>query len=426
MDHSITESLMPGQEITPAEIDRLYAEQKRNKERLQSLVNVFQYDAVNSQALLDFALNEAIVITSSRYGYIYYYEEKSRQFILNSWSNGVMDACSIVNPQTLYQLDKTGVWGEAVRQRKPIIINDFSAPHPDKRGYPEGHVKLTSFMTVPLFDKGVIVAVVGVANKASAYDDSDVMQLTLLMDAVWKVSERKRYEEDLKQKNAELERFVYTVSHDLKSPLVTVSSFLAYLEQDIKSGDHARISADIGYMHAATEKMNLMLGELLELARIGRLNYQPELFLLSELVQESLQLVAGSISERGVTVKVVENSVELMAKRQRILEIWLNLIENAIKYMGDQPEPFIELGLEQVAGEFIFYVRDNGLGIDPNFKDNIFGIFNKLDPSSKGSGIGLAVVKRIVELYGGRLWVESEGLGHGSCFRFTLPLALKK
>ncbi|HOT77187.1 MAG TPA: PAS domain S-box protein [Candidatus Wallbacteria bacterium] len=167
----------------------------RNVERLRSVLNIMHFRGESNQQYLDNALNEAIAITGSKIGYIYYYNENSKQFILNSWSRGVMKECSVVNPQTVYDLDKTGVWGEAVRQRKAIVLNDFRAYHPLKKGYPEGHVELRRFMTVPIFRDEAVVAVVGVANKESEYDEADVLQLTLLMDAVWKYFELKTSEE---------------------------------------------------------------------------------------------------------------------------------------------------------------------------------------------------------------------------------------
>jgi signal transduction histidine kinase len=418
--------LMPSLAKTLGEVQRLGAEQQRGKERLQSLVNVFQYEAKSIQDLLDFALNEAITMTASRFGYIYYFDEKTEQFTLNSWSRGVMPACSVTNPQTLYHLEKTGIWGEAVRQRKPIIINDFAAPDPLKKGYPEGHVHLTRFMTIPLFDHGKIVAVVGAANKEAEYDDSDVTQLTLLMESVWKVVERRRAEDELKQKNEELERFIYTVSHDLKSPLVTISAFLGYLESDIKSGDQVRIDKDIGYIRTASDKMSLLLSELLELSRVGRGPVHVADVRLDDIVQEALQMVAGAISERGVVVTVAESPLVLSGVKTRLVEVWQNLIENAVKYMGDQEKPQVEIGYEQALDETVFFVRDNGIGINTRYHENIFGLFNQLDVGSEGSGLGLALVKRIVETCNGRIWVESAGVGHGSCFRFTLPAALIK
>ncbi|HOV63436.1 MAG TPA: PAS domain S-box protein, partial [Spirochaetia bacterium] len=136
-----------------------------NNKRLQSIVDTLQYPARNMQDFLDHALEEAIQITASTIGYIYFYDDEKRLFALNTWSDDVMKECSITNPQTLYELDKTGIWGEAVRQRKPIVLNDFQADHPLKRGYPEGHVKLHRFLTIPVMIGERIVAVVGVANK---------------------------------------------------------------------------------------------------------------------------------------------------------------------------------------------------------------------------------------------------------------------
>ncbi len=169
-------------------------EVRRNEARLQSLVAILQYPAQSLQDLLDHALEEAIKLTGSRLGYIYHYDEATRQFILNSWSRGVMAACAITEPQTRYQLERTGLWGEAVRQRRPIVANDFTAPDPLKKGYPAGHAPLSRFMTVPVWARDQIVAVVGVANKEDDYTDSDVLQLTLLMESVFGMASRMRTE----------------------------------------------------------------------------------------------------------------------------------------------------------------------------------------------------------------------------------------
>jgi signal transduction histidine kinase/ActR/RegA family two-component response regulator len=165
--------------------------------RMQSLVRILKHRADSTRELLDFTLDEAISLTDSRIGYIYHYSEERRQLVLNSWSRDVMDLCSVVSRQTVYDLDQTGTWGEAVRQRRPIVVNDFEAPHPLKKGYPPGHVILERFLTVPIFDGDQIVAVVGVANKTAPYGDVDVLQLTLLMDAVFKVVDRVRAIETL-------------------------------------------------------------------------------------------------------------------------------------------------------------------------------------------------------------------------------------
>ena len=111
--------------------------------------------------------------------------------------------------------------------------------------------------------------------------------------------------------------------------------------------------------------------------------------------------------------------------RLRLVEVYQNLIENAVKYMGDQPAPRVEVGTRHDAetGETVFYVADNGMGIDPRYQRKVFGLFERLDAGTEGTGVGLALVTRIVEVHGGRVWVESEGRGKGSTFCFTLPVA---
>ncbi|MFO7570208.1 MAG: PAS domain S-box protein [Smithellaceae bacterium] len=181
------------------------------KARLESLLRISQYHAKSRQDLLDFALNEAITLTQSEIGYIYFYNNQTRQFILNSWSDGVMDVCRITEPQTVYDLDKTGIWGEAVRQGRPIVINNFAAPHPLKKGYPEGHAPLLRFMTVPVFSEGSIVAVVGLANKKSDYIEVDIQQASLLMSSLWQMAERKKFEDALAQSQAMLAQIISTL-----------------------------------------------------------------------------------------------------------------------------------------------------------------------------------------------------------------------
>ena len=186
------------------ELGREIAEPKPGEEalilddaRLESLLKISRYEAKDVQDLLDFALEEAIRLTGSKIGYIYFYDEQKREFTLNTWSRDVMNECAVVEPKTVYQLDKTGIWGEAVRQRRPILLNDFQAPHPLKKGHPEGHALLHRYLTIPVIVLERIVAVVAVANKGADYDQSDIRQLTLLMDSVWKMAEVAKAEERL-------------------------------------------------------------------------------------------------------------------------------------------------------------------------------------------------------------------------------------
>ena len=239
------------------------------------------------------------------------------------------------------------------------------------------------------------------------------------------ITERKQKEQEITEKNAELERFTYTVSHDLKSPLVTIKTFIGFLQQDIAAGDASGIEKDINYMLTAADTMQKLLDELLHFSRVGRMGNVPVPANYHDLVQEALASVAGSIAKRSVTIKVASDDVVLFGDRPRLVEIWQNLIDNAIKYMGDdQSAPCVEIGIENATGELVFYVRDNGIGIEPCYQEKVFSLFEKLDSESEGTGLGLALAKRIVELYKGRVWFESAGRDRGTCFRFTLPAAL--
>lgn len=236
------------------------------------------------------------------------------------------------------------------------------------------------------------------------------------------ITERKRAEEELRQKNADIEQFLYTVSHDLRTPLVTVKSFLGFLENDMREENQQRISQDLQFIHGAADKMKRLLDELLELSRVDRVESNMVAVSFKDVVNEVLDIMAGVFSEQKVEIQHRDDSnVMMYGDRPRFCQIWQNLIENAVKYSYEQESPRVEVGIRDVGSEPVFYVKDNGIGIDPDYHEKIFNLFEKLDPGSSGVGIGLAMVRRIVEKFGGRIWVESEGKGTGSCFCFTLP-----
>ncbi len=236
--------------------------------------------------------------------------------------------------------------------------------------------------------------------------------------------ERARLIAELEEKNAELERFNYTVSHDLKSPLLTIKGFLGLLRRDLRAGDYQRLDHDLDRIDVAADRMHVLLHELLELSRIGHQVHPPEEVAMDQLAREAVDQVAGLIDRAGVEVHVAPGMPAVRGERIRLQEVYQNLIENAVKYMGEQAAPCIEVGAEQRNGSGpVFFVRDNGVGIDPRYREKIFGLFERLDTRDNGTGVGLALVRRIVELHGGRVWVESPGVGRGSTFCFTLPRA---
>ncbi|MBU0926975.1 MAG: transporter substrate-binding domain-containing protein [Spirochaetes bacterium] len=225
---------------------------------------------------------------------------------------------------------------------------------------------------------------------------------------------------ELMLKNDELSRFVYTASHDLRSPLVTIKSFVGFLEQDVIIGDVESQMRDIGFIRSAADKMGTMLDEILLLSRIGAEELVVGEVSLREVVGAAAELVAGRIGDRGIRLAVSEDPVILMGDSRRLVQLFRNLLDNAAKYMGDQEAPRIDVGAVARGGELRIFVRDNGAGIDPRHQERLFGLFEKLEPGSEGVGLGLAIAKRIAETHGGRIWAESEGLGKGTTFFIVL------
>jgi PAS domain S-box-containing protein len=233
--------------------------------------------------------------------------------------------------------------------------------------------------------------------------------------------ERERLIAELGAKNAELERFTYTVSHDLKSPLVTITGFLGYLEQDARAGKFEHFERDMNRIRQAADRMQTLLNDLLELSRIGRIINDPVEFEFGVIARDTLTLLDGPLTARKVRVLFSDEGHKVFGDRLRLTEALQNLVENAVKFMGSQPRPEITIGsFKGEDGQPVFFVRDNGIGIALEYQNRIFGLFNKLDANSDGTGIGLTLVKRIIEVHRGRIWLESQP-GSGATFYFTLP-----
>ncbi len=279
------------------------------------------------------------------------------------------------------------------------------------------------FWRQPWFHLLAAVAVAALGFAIHGYRTRNIrahnLELSAAGDRLREVlAEREELIDDLEAKNVELERFTYTVSHDLKSPLVTIRGFLGYLVRDAAAGETEKMRRDVERIEGATATMGRLLDELLELSRIGRMINPPERLDFTELAEQAVDLAATKIAEGGVEVHVEPDLPAVSGDRVRLLEVVQNLLENAIKFMGDQLAPKIVIGAR--SGD-TFFVRDNGIGIEARYQQKIFGLFERLDQTVEGTGVGLAIVQRIVEFHGGRIWVESEGTGKGATFCFTLP-----
>jgi PAS domain S-box-containing protein len=330
---------------------------------------------------------------------------------------------------------------QPLSKNQPVLINDLTElpdlPPLFQTLRREG---LRSICVLPLFSQGSQIGTFSLSSEIPGFFDEDRIGLgrevanqvaiaitqSRLIDALEeRVREREKLITELTAKNAELENFTYTVSHDLKSPLVTMKGFLGYLEQDALTGNVERLKGDTKRIANAVDRMQELLSDLLELSRVGRFVNPPETVQFEDLARVAIGLMGGRIQENSIQIKLQPDLPAVYGDRVRLVEVLQNLLDNAAKHMGDQHEPCIEIGQsgeDAERGQPIFFVRDNGIGIAHEYHERVFGLFNKLDARTEGTGIGLALVKRIVEFHGGRIWVESE-VGQGASFYFTLPKA---
>jgi PAS domain S-box-containing protein len=323
--------------------------------------------------------------------------------------------------------------GWSVAHRKPRIALDVGE---DAVHFKNPHLPLTrSEIALPLISHGEIIGAMTIQSELpSAFSNADVTALQTMADQIANAignaqlfTERSNLIKELEARNAELERFTYTVSHDLKSPLVTIRGFLGFIHEDAKKGDMKKFENDLSKVANAADRMQDLLNDLLELSRIGRITNPPQDVPFGQIVRETVDLLAGSLKNETIKVDIQNDLPVICGDRTRLVEVVQNLLSNAIKFMGEQPEPHIEIGADgyDANGMAILFVRDNGIGIDPQYHERVFGLFNRLNPNIEGTGVGLTLVRRIVEVHGGKVWLDSKP-GAGSVFYFTLPVGNPK
>lgn len=224
------------------------------------------------------------------------------------------------------------------------------------------------------------------------------------------------------ESKAEMRSFIYTVSHDLRSPLITIQGISGLLQADLENNDREKVERDLKYIEGAIARMDSLLRDTIKFSQVGSFKNSLEYLPFGELVQEALEITQAGIEARGVEVSVANDFPVVKANRLRMVEVLVNLINNSLNNLGEQPHPKIEIGHRFDGDEAVFFVKDNGIGLDPSQHEKVFRLFYKVDRDTNGTGAGLAIVKRIIEIHGGRIWVESE-MDKGCTFYSTLPSA---
>jgi PAS domain S-box-containing protein len=227
--------------------------------------------------------------------------------------------------------------------------------------------------------------------------------------------------DELERINQELDRFTTSVAHDLRSPLLTIEGYIGLLKQDLEDGNIDGAGKSIKRIRNVIEKMHQLLQDLLKLSRLGKVVNPLKMFPMIEVVEEVKEYLYGILKFPDCTITTEPDMPHVYADKSRIVVVMQNLIENAVKFRRPGQPLLVHIGYSDSGEHPVFFVKDNGIGIDPRHQNQIFELFTRLDRKKTGSGVGLSLVERIIRFHGGKVWVESEGEGHGATFFFSLP-----
>jgi len=395
---------------------REIAERKRteealrlNESRLEALVKLSHRVDTSTSVMktADFVLEEGIKLTRSKIGFLGFMNDTETEMAIHAWSKDTMTQCSVINTPLHFPIEKAGIWGEAVRKRKPIIINDYAASHPQKKGYPNGHVELFRFMVVPVFDNGRIVTVAGMANKEDKYDTADVRQLTLLLDGMWRIIQHRRDEERQKKSEEELRHLSSKIlnAHEEESKRIgqELHDGLAQTLSAIKFG----VEGALMYMGQenpveASDSLEsivaLAQGAVEEVRRISK-NLRPSalddlgiLATISWLCNEFETLH----SDIGIK-KRIDLQEEDVPDHLRI--VIFRILQEALNNIAKHSEAhLVNLSLKGTSDHIELGINDNGIG---------FGVGDDLSSEQFTKGLGLTSMKERTELSGGSFSINS-------------------
>jgi two-component system, LuxR family, sensor kinase FixL len=237
------------------------------------------------------------------------------------------------------------------------------------------------------------------------------------------ISQRKRLEAELRAKNEEMEQLIYIVSHDLRSPLVTIEGFAGMIGEHLQSNQLEQVGDDLARVRRASATMARLIHDVLELSRAGRQPVKVDEVNVREVLDEVATSMEATLKQARARLIIAGVPHTVRADRCQLVQVFMNLIGNAVKHGCPEPGGLITIGGERRRAEDALFVRDNGPGVEPKLRERIFKPFQSGDHHRDGAGLGLAIVSKIAERHQGRTWVEST-LGSGTTFWITLPVNL--
>ncbi|WP_229389865.1 GAF domain-containing protein [Methanosarcina sp. DH2] len=410
------------------------AAQKLNEARLEALVKLNRMTGASLKEITDFAREEAVRLTGSKLGYLAFMDAYETSLIMHSWSKSAMEECAIEDKRFIYPVKTTGLWGEAIRQRKPIITNDYTAPSSLKKGYPKDHVHLTRHVNVPVFDGDRIVAVAGVGNKDEPYDESDLRQLTLLMQGMWQLIQRKQLEdalkahsEDVSKTNDELRSLnrikAEFMAESLPQIKVNYSDLMDFETlETIEDQQQKAIDAVIN----SSERLKQMVDSLLYLSleQAGKIEYSFAEVEIKKILSDVYLNLILLIDEKELKVEkeLPANLQPIRGDKQKLTDLFTTLMGNAIKFTPHGGT--LEVKAAEEEGNIHITVKDSGTGIHKRLIPHLFHRIYQVDDSMtrryQGLESGFYICKNIVNAHEGEIWVESEE-GSGTTMHVRLP-----
>ncbi len=411
-----------------------------NEMRLNTLLDLNQMTQASFSEIADFVLNEVVLLTKSEYGFVGLMNKDESVFTIHSWSKNVMDICAVDDKPIDYPIENAGIWGDAIRQRKIIIVNDYSDPNTHKTGLPERHVPLSRVLSIPTFEDDKIVAVATVANKETNYDDSDARQITLLMDGMWKLVQRKQAEENLKEyaeeladSNEELKSldtmkndFLSNVSHELKTPLISIKGFSEIMQEELYGPLNDKQKKAMDTVVRNCERLGRLIDSVLYLSmnKAGVDTYVFNLVNISEIISHAIIDISPQANNKELTIEqdIAPDLPLIKGDMDKLTQVLINLIENATKFTHNDGK--ITVAACEEDENIHITISDTGIGVSADVISNLFQRFYQVDASTTrsygGTGIGLYISKLIVEVHKGKIWAESEE-GVGTTFHVVLP-----
>ena len=382
---------------------RTEEELRMSEERLRLLLAIRSMDEKSLKEVADAVLEAATKLTDSPIGYLALLDEGEKVLTMHAWSSQAMDSCAVPEPTRIFPLESTGLWGEAVRQRKPIITNDYAASNPLKRGLPEGHIPLTRHMNVPLFDGERIVALLGVGNKKRDYLDIDIIHLELLLGEMMVVTRSSQGKENLRLALREKELLLRELHHRVKNNLQVISSLLNLQASRIESKE---VKSLFNTARNRITAMSLLQEQLYRSQDFSGVK-------LKEYVQTLMSFLFRSYlkGEHGVVLQLDVSETTVTLEEAMPLGLILNeVVSNSLVHaLKGRSEGRIAVRIEECGEELRMEVEDDGVGLDPSFDKNA------------SEGLGLQLVSSLAGQLLGSFEFLNPGSGPGTLFTLSYP-----